>query len=184
MREKRTPVEVTTMPGIAQYPYLNKPDDAFGGEGKYKVSLILDDADTEIIRTIDRLAAEWHPGKKKVKLPYVQDEETGKMMLKNIWSYYTPTFMDAVKTQLNPASIPSIGAGSILVVQAEVAFMAMPVPGVRLVLKAVQIIKPKFTSTFDTSNFEVVEGGYISEEDDAQKDTTPSEITPKNAANF
>lgn len=183
MREKRTPVEVTTKPGIAQYPYLNKPDDAFGGEGKYKVSLILDDADTEIIKTIDRLAAEWHPGKKKVKLPYVQDPETGKMILKNIWSYYTPTFMDASTKQINPASIPKIGAGSVLVVQAEVAFMAMPVAGVRLVLKAVQIIEPKFTSYFDTSNFEVVEGGYMSENENAQEETT-AEQTPKNAASF
>ena len=50
------PVTFTTPQGVAQYPWLSKPDTKFSEEGDYKVNLILSKKDDiHILKQIDNL---------------------------------------------------------------------------------------------------------------------------------
>ena len=71
----QTKVKFTTPVGRAQYPWLNTPDSAFGGEPKYKTNLIVENAD-DLMQLLEEMGRDEF-GKKKFRLPIDTDEDTG-----------------------------------------------------------------------------------------------------------
>jgi hypothetical protein len=160
MSKTKTP-RYTTPVGIAQYPYLTKPDTKFNPEGEFKVNLEINAEDAAEICTFldEQLAAavakakKENPGKKiKEGSPgYEVNEETGKVTLKfklkaKVTTKSGDTFdqkvalFDAKGKPITPA--PNIGGGSKVKVAYEVFpyYTAMVGAGVSLRVKAVQIL--------------------------------------------
>jgi hypothetical protein len=151
----------TSPVGIAQYPYLNKPDTKFNPEGEYKVNLEINAEDaTDICTFLDeQLAAsiakakKENPGKKikEGSAGYELNEETGKVVVKfklkakvttksgDSWDQ-KPVIFDAKGKPLVAA--PNIGGGTKMKVAYEVIpyFTAIAGAGVSLRVKAVQVI--------------------------------------------
>lgn len=160
MSKPKTP-RYTTPAGIAQYPYLNKPDTKFNPEGEYKINLEIDAEDAGPICTFldEQLAAaiakakKENPGKKikEGSAGYETNEETGKTVLKfklkakvttksgDSWDQ-KPVIFDAKGKPLTTP--PNVGGGTKCKVSYEVIpyYTAMVGAGISLRVKAVQII--------------------------------------------
>lgn len=151
----------TTPKGVAQYPYLNKPDTKFNPDGEYKCKLEISDPadvatlvaflDEQIEKSVE-LAKKENPGK-KIKTgdaPYEVNEETGKgtfnFKLKAKVKTKTgeifeqrPAIFDAKGTALKNVNI---GGGS----QVKVAYEVVPFytslvgASISLRMKAVQVL--------------------------------------------
>lgn len=151
----------TTPTGIAQYPWLNKPDTKFNPDGEYKVNLEVDtDAAQKLVTFLDEQFAQAvaeakkaNPGKKiKEGSPgYDVNEETGKVTFKfktkaKVTTKSGDTFdqkialFDAKGKPLTNA--PNIGGGSKVKVSFEIMqyYTAMAGAGLSLRVKAVQVI--------------------------------------------
>jgi hypothetical protein len=160
MSKTKTP-RYTTPVGIAQYPYLTKPDTKFNPDGEYKINLEIAAEDaTEICTFLDEQLAvavakakKENPGKKiKEGSPgYELNEETGKVTLKFKLKAKVTTksgdsfdqkvaLFDAKGTPITNA--PNVGGGSKVKVAYEVFpyYTAMVGAGVSLRVKAVQIL--------------------------------------------
>jgi hypothetical protein len=152
----------TTPAGVAQYPYLNKPDTKFNPEGEYKVNLELNADDAAEICTFldEQLAAavakakKENPGKKikEGTAGYDVNEDTGKVTLKFKLKAKVNTksgdsfdqkvvLFDAKGKPITSA--PNIGGGSKVKVSYEVVpyYTAIAGAGVSLRVKAVQILE-------------------------------------------
>jgi hypothetical protein len=152
----------TTPAGIAQYPYLNKPDTKFNPDGDYKVNLELPIEEAQqLIAKLDELheaakakAKKENPGKKiKDGSPgYDINEETGavtfkfktkaKITTKNGDSFAQKVaIFDAKGKPL--VNAPNIGSGSKLKVSFETVpyFTAIAGAGLSLRVKAVQLLE-------------------------------------------
>ena len=81
-QSKKTPF--TSPTGIAQYPWLNKPDTQFDAVGQYKVNLRLSKEDAApLIKTAKKIANDAFGDKaKSAKLPFKNDDETGEIMIR------------------------------------------------------------------------------------------------------
>lgn len=151
----------TTPAGIAQYPWLNKPDTKFNADGEYKVNLEVQSSDAQkLVTFLDGQFAEAvakakkdNPGKKiKEGSPgYEVNEETGKVTFKfktkaKVTTKSGDTFdqkvalFDAKGQPLVQA--PNIGGGSKVKVSFEVMpyYTSMVGAGLSLRVKAVQVI--------------------------------------------
>lgn len=152
----------TTPTGIAQYPWLNKPDTKFNPDGEFKVNLEVDSESAQALVTfLDEQFAQAvaqakkeNPGKKiKEGSPgYEVNEETGKVTFKFKTKAKVTTksgdsfdqkvaLFDAKGKPLSPA--PNIGGGSKIKVAFEVMpyYTSMVGAGLSLRVKAAQIIE-------------------------------------------
>jgi hypothetical protein len=150
------PVTFTTPKGIAQYPWLSKPDTKFSEEGDYKVNLVLSKQDAlPILKQINEVYAENYEkevkkanGKevKKSVPPYAEEfddagQPTGNVILRfKSKAAYKPAIFDAKGI---PMIDSNIWGGSEIKVNGSVApyFTSLIGAGVALRLRAVQVIQ-------------------------------------------
>ena len=148
------PIEFTTPKGIAQYPWLSKPDTKFSEEGVYKVDLIIPKAEAiPLLKQINEVFAENVDKQtkkakgqdiQKAKPPYSEEldeagQPTGNVVLR-FKSKYKPSVFDAKGI---PMVDSSIWGGSELKVSGSIApyFTSMIGAGVSLRLSGVQVIQ-------------------------------------------
>ena len=147
-------IQFTTPKGIAQYPWLSKPDTKFNEEGVYKVDLIIPKADAiPVLKQINEVFAE-NVDKEtkrakgqdvvKAKPPYWEElddakQPTGNVVLR-LKSKYKPAVFDAKGI---PMVDSNIWGGSELKVNGTIApyFTSIIGAGVSLRLSAVQVIQ-------------------------------------------
>jgi len=147
-------IQFTTPKGIAQYPWLSKPDTKFNEEGVYKVDLIIPKADAiPLLKQINEVFAE-NVDKEtkrakgqdvvKAKPPYWEElddakQPTGNVVLR-LKSKYKPAVFDAKGI---PMVDSNIWGGSELKVNGTIApyFTSIIGAGVSLRLSAVQVIQ-------------------------------------------
>ena len=166
--------------GRAQYPWLNEPDTAFGNDPRYKTNLIADDA-SALIAKIEALAEEEF-GKdwKKVRMPFVRDEDTGEVILKTK-SKYAPLFYDSAGSDLVGQQVPKLWGGSVIKIGGYmVPYTVSGSKGISLQLTKVQVINPVSSGEKKDGGFEAVEGGYVADDimqeafdNDEEETTTP-----------
>lgn len=151
----------TTPAGIAQYPYLTKPDTKFNPDGEYKISVEIPGAAAQDIVTFldEQFAAsvakakKENPGKKikEGDVPYSVNDDTGKVTVRfKLKAKVTPKMGDPFEQR--PALFDAkgkpigadakIGGGSKVKVAYEMVpyYTAIAGAGVSLRLKAVQVI--------------------------------------------
>lgn len=152
----------TTPAGIAQYPYLTKPDTKFNPDGEYKLKLEI--ADPSGVQSVVTFLDEQHvaavakakkenPGKKikEGSVPYEIDDDSGKVTVSfKLKAKVTPKNGDPFEQR--PAIFDAkgkpiqgeakIGGGSKVKVAYELVpyYTAIAGAGVSLRLKAVQVI--------------------------------------------
>jgi len=162
------PITFTTPKGIAQYPWLSKPDTKFSEEGEYKVSLILSKEEAiPILKQINEVFAEnvaaevkKNGGKdiKKAPPPYMEQlddagNSTGKVILKfKSKAAYKPAIFDAKGV---PMIESNVWGGSEIKINGSIAPYYTPLigAGVALRLRAVQVIQYVDASTGAASKF-------------------------------
>ena len=162
------PITFTTPKGIAQYPWLSKPDTKFSEEGEYKVSLILSKEEAiPILKQINEVFAEnvaaetkKNGGKdiKKAPPPYMEQlddagNSTGKVILKfKSKAAYKPAIFDAKGI---PMIDSNVWGGSEIKINGSIAPYYTPLigAGVALRLRAVQVIQYVDASTGAASKF-------------------------------
>ena len=160
MKKSKTPRYVTPA-GIAQYPYLTKPDTKFNPDGEYKLSLqVPTEESTSLIAFLDEQLAESiakakkeNPGKKikEGTAGYEVDEETGnttfrfklkaKVNMKSGDSFeQRPALFDSKGKPLD--SSVNIAGGSKVKVSYEILpyYTAIAGAGLSLRVRAVQVI--------------------------------------------
>lgn len=150
----------TTPAGIAQYPYLTKPDTKFNPDGEYKLKLeIPGDAAQDIVTFLDEQheaaqvkAKKDNPGKKikEGSCPYEVDDDSGKVTVSfKLKAKVTPKNGDPFEQRPalfdakgKPMQDAKIGGGSKVKVAYELVpyYTAIAGAGVSLRLKAVQVI--------------------------------------------
>jgi len=151
----------TTPAGIAQYPYLTKPDTKFNPDGEYKISLEIKDPtlSAPLVTFLDeQFAASVAKAKKenagkKIKegdVPYSVDEDSGKVTVRfKLKAKVTPKQGDPFEQRPaifdakgKPLMDAKIGGGSKVKVAYELVpyYTAIAGAGVSLRLKAVQVI--------------------------------------------
>ena len=157
-----------TPQGIAQYPYLNKPDTQFDSDGIYKVNVRLpSDKAKQLIDAVRNAAKEAFGDKaKSAILPFSNDEETGDIIVKTK-SKYQPAICDSSGAVIPSHSLPTIFGGS----EVKVAGTLFPYNaggrhGISLQLGAVQVIKLSENSNTVGIQFGAVEGGFVAANDD------------------
>lgn len=151
----------TTPAGIAQYPYLTKPDTKFNPDGEYKISVEIPGAAAQDIVTFldEQFAAsvakakKENPGKKikEGDVPYSVNDDTGKVTVRfKLKAKVTPkqgdpfeqrpALFDAKGKPIGPDA--KIGGGSKVKVAYELVpyYTAIAGAGISLRLKAVQVI--------------------------------------------
>jgi hypothetical protein len=151
----------TTPAGIAQYPYLTKPDTKFNPDGEYKISVEIPGAAAQnIVTFLDEQfeasvakAKKDNPGKKikEGDVPYSVDDDSGKVTVRfKLKAKVTPKQGDPFEQR--PALFDAkgkpigadtkIGGGSKVKVAYELVpyYTAIAGAGVSLRLKAVQVI--------------------------------------------
>lgn len=151
----------TTPAGIAQYPYLTKPDTKFNPDGEYKISVEIPGAAAQDIVTFldEQFEASVAKAKKenqgkKIKqgdVPYSVDDDTGKVTVRfKLKAKVTPkmgdpfeqrpALFDAKGKPIGPDT--KIGGGSKVKVAYELVpyYTAIAGAGISLRLKAVQVI--------------------------------------------
>lgn len=153
----------TSPAGRAQYPWLNEPDNAFGGEPKYKTNLIVEDSQ-ELKALIDKIAEDNFGNKaSKASMPYDTDEDTGETVFK-VKSKYAPTFFDAQGQNLVGKQVPNIWGGSTIRVGGIIApWSVSGKSGISLQLTRVQVID-LVTSTSAGEGFDAVEGSFVGDD--------------------
>ena len=169
------PVTFTTPQGVAQYPWLSKPDTKFSEEGDYKVNLILSKQDAiPILKQINEVYAENYEKElkkakgaeiKKAPPPYLEElnetgEPTGNIILKfKSKAAYKPAIFDAKGI---PMIDSNIWGGSEIKINGSAAPYFTPLigAGVSLRLRAVQVIQyvEGGSGTADRFGFEAVAG--------------------------
>ena len=154
----------TSPAGIAQYPYLTKPDTKFNPEGEYKCKLEI--SDPAAVATITSFLDEQYaaavakakkdnPGKKikEGDVPYALNEDTGSVVVNfKLKAKVTPKNGDPFEQRPalfdakgKPLSSVNVGGGSKLKIAYEVIpyYTAIAGAGISLRLKAAQIIDLK-----------------------------------------
>lgn len=151
----------TTPAGIAQYPYLTKPDTKFNPDGEYKISVEIPGAAAQDIVTFldEQFAAsvakakKENPGKKikEGDVPYSVNDDTGKVTVRfKLKAKVTPKQGDPFEQRpvlFDAKGKPigadaKIGGGSKVKVAYELIpyYTAIAGAGISLRLKAVQVI--------------------------------------------
>ena len=159
-----------TPQGIAQYPWLNRPDTQFDADGQYKVNIrVKKDAAQSLIDEIKKITEDAFGAKaKSATLPFVNDEETGDIIFKTK-SKYQPSVVDSSGTVIPSHSLPPIYGGS----QLKVAGTLSPYDkggrvGISMQLGGVQIISLSENANTVGIQFGEVEGGYVAANDNEE----------------
>jgi hypothetical protein len=181
----------TTPVGVANYPYISKPDTQFDAEGVYKVTLAVPEDEAKPV--IDLINAELLAGVKALKeskpktkfksapLPYAKEldddgNETGNVLIKfKSKAAYKPSVFDAKN---NPMINHNIWGGSEIKVNGAIAFYSSPSigQGVTLRLRAVQVIQ--YVEGSDGAgkfNFEE-EDGYVTTSSSEEESEAPEQV--------
>ena len=180
----------TTPKGIAQYPWLSKPDTKFSEEGDYKVNLILSAEEAvPIIEQInaafaDNMQAELKKqGKKELKAanpPYMEElgddgQPTGNVIFKfKSTAAYKPAIFDA---KGKPMMESNIWGGSEIRVNSTIGayYVATVGVGVALRIRAVQVIRLVEGSADGATRFGFEEtAGYEHNTPDSFQEGTPA----------
>ena len=166
-RQKQKKVKFTSPQGRAQYPWLNEPDTAFGGEPKYKTNLIVQDA-AGLVSQLEKIAEEQFGSEwSKARMPFKTDDETGETVFITK-SKYVPHFFDSKGQNLVGTQVPKLWGGSVLKVGGYIApYTVSGSPGITLQLTRVQVIDPVSSSGGGSNGegFEAVsEGGFVGED--------------------
>jgi len=175
----QAPNVFTTPKGIAQYPWLSKPDTKFNEEGEYKVNLILTKKEAApVIEQINAAFAEnfkvqeKEHGKdiKTANPPYMDEldddnKPTGNVIIKfKSKALYAPAIFDAKGNVMKDSNI---WGGSEIRVNGSIApyYVKLIGAGVALRLRAVQVIQyvEGGTGSADRFGFEEVDGGFTQE---------------------
>lgn len=191
----KNPLYVTPA-GIAQYPYLSKPDTKFNPDGDYKVTLdiksenaasLMQQLEDAHVKAMEDAKAE-NKGKriKEGELPFIVNEDAGTVSFKfKLKAKVTPkkgdpfeqkpSLVDAKRKPL-PASA-KIGGGSTIKVAFEIIpyYTAIAGAGVSLRLKAVQVLDLKEYSGNGAAGAFGEEDGFEAEAssaDESEDDTT------------
>jgi|TARA_B110000503_G_scaffold68597_1_gene107099 hypothetical protein len=180
----------TTPKGIAQYPWLSKPDTKFSEEGDYKVNLILSAEEAApIVEQInaafaDNMQAEMKKqGKKELKAanpPYMEElgddgQPTGNVIFKfKSKAAYKPAIFDA---KGKPMIDSNIWGGSEIRVNGTIGgyYTSLIGVGVALRLRAVQVIQYVEGSGDGATRFGFEEtAGYEHNTPDSFQEGTPA----------
>ena len=183
----QAPNVFTTPKGIAQYPWLSKPDTKFNEEGEYKVNLVLTKEDaTPVIEQInaafaENLKVQMKENGKDIKTanpPYMNEldddgKPTGNVIIKfKSKALYPPAIFDAKGDVMKDSNI---WGGSEIRVNGSIApyYVKLIGAGVALRLRAVQVIQyvEGGTGSADRFGFEEVDGGFVQEA--PTKETSP-----------
>jgi hypothetical protein len=188
------PVTFTTPQGVAQYPWLSKPDTKFSEEGDYKVNLIIAKEEAlPALKLINQVYAENYEKEvkkakgaeiKKAPPPFSEElddagQPTGNIILKfKSKAAYKPAIFDAKGI---PMIDSNIWGGSELKVNGSVAAYYTPLigAGVALRLRAVQVIQyvEGGSGSADRSGFEAV-AGYEHKAPETFEEVTATEEAP------
>jgi hypothetical protein len=186
---------ITTPKGIAQYPWLSKPDTKFSEEGEYKVNVILTKEEASpLVEKINGIFAEnvkeetkKNKGKEvKTSNPPYMDEldddgkPTGNVILKfKSKAAYPPAIFDSKGTVMKDSNI---WGGSEVKVNGYVApyFTSMVGAGVALRLRAVQVIQyVEGSQGAGRFGFEEEDGGFVQETPETFEEVVASPEAPK-----
>jgi hypothetical protein len=188
------PVTFTTPQGVAQYPWLSKPDTKFSEEGDYKVNLIIAKEEAlPALKLINQVYAENYEKEvkkakgaeiKKAPPPFSEElddagQPTGNIILKfKSKAAYKPAIFDAKGI---PMIDSNIWGGSELKVNGSVAAYYTPLigAGVALRLRAVQVIQyvEGGSGSADRFGFEAV-AGYEHKAPETFEEVTATEEAP------
>ena len=190
----QAPNVFTTPKGIAQYPWLSKPDTKFNEEGEYKVNLILTKKEAApVIEQINVAFAEnfkvqeKEHGKdiKTANPPYMDEldddnKPTGNVIIKfKSKALYAPAIFDAKGNVMKDSNI---WGGSEIRVNGSIApyYVKLIGAGVALRLRAVQVIQyvEGGTGSADRFGFEEVDGGFTQEPAAAEAAFPTEEVSP------
>ena len=190
----QAPNVFTTPKGIAQYPWLSKPDTKFNEEGEYKVNLILTKKEAApVIEQINAAFAEnfkiqeKEHGKdiKTANPPYVDEldddnKPTGNVIIKfKSKALYAPAIFDAKGNVMKDSNI---WGGSEIRVNGSIApyYVKLIGAGVALRLRAVQVIQyvEGGTGSADRFGFEEVDGGFTQEPTAASRAFPTEDVSP------
>lgn len=163
-------VTFKTPQGIAQYPWINKPDTQFDANGQYKVNLRLKKSEAEpLIKSIKAAANDAFGDKaKSATLPIINDEETGDIIFKTK-SKYQPLVVDSTGATIPSHSLPAIFGGSELLLSGTVfPYNAGGRHGVALQLGGVQIVNLSENANTVGIQFGEVEGGFVAANDNVE----------------
>ena len=173
-----------THKGIAQYPWLNKPDTQFDPDGVYKCNLIVPTDQTKEIKAAVNKVAVDEFGKDKAKnarMPFKIDEETGHTIIVTK-SKFAPKFCDATGNIIT-GDVPKLWGGSTLKLAGYVSpYSTAGNIGVTLHLTKVQIINPVGGDADDGITFGEEKDGFIAEQDEivlAAEDASDPANSPK-----
>jgi hypothetical protein len=154
--------------GIAQYPWLTKPDTKFNAEGVYKVSLAVPKAEAKDFVEAAKQAFVDEFGQSKMAkahMPFKEDEE-GNVVF-SFKSKLKPRLYDSQGKPITDDV--AVGGGSVVKVSGAFGpYNKGANMGVALYLNAVQIIK---LTEVSSSPFGAEEGGYVAA---AQDDNFPA----------
>jgi hypothetical protein len=159
-----------TPKGVAQYPWLTKPDTKFSEEGVFKVSLAIPEGEAKGFAKAcqDAFVAEYGQQKlAKAHMPFKKDEN-GNIVF-SFKSKLKPRLYDAAGKPIKEDV--SVGGGSTIKVSGAFGpYNKGANTGVALYLNAVQIID---LVEFSSSPFGAEEGGFVAaaQEDDFSADT-------------
>jgi len=190
----QAPNVFTTPKGIAQYPWLSKPDTKFNEEGEYKVNLILTKKEAApVIEQINAAFAEnfkvqeKEHGKdiKTANPPYMDEldddnKPTGNVIIKfKSKAIYAPAIFDAKGNVMKDSNI---WGGSEIRVNGSIApyYVKLIGAGVALRLRAVQVIQyvEGGTGSADRFGFEEVDGGFTQEPTAASSAFPTEDVSP------
>lgn len=157
-----------TPKGVAQYPWLTKPDTKFNAEGVFKLSLAIPKADAKdfVEAAKQTFIDEFGQSKMaKAHMPFKEDEE-GNVVF-SFKSKLKPRLYDSQGKPITDDV--AVGGGSVVKVSGAFGpYNKGANMGVALYLNAVQILKLVEVSS---SPFEAEEGGFVAA---AQDDTFPA----------
>ncbi len=205
MTKPKNPRYVTPA-GIAQYPYLTKPDTKFNPDGEYKVSLEIPAAQAQdIVTFLDEQheasvakAKKENAGKriKEGEVPYLLNEETGAVTVRfKLKAKVSPKMGDPFEQRPaifdakgKPLQDAKVGGGSKIKVAYEVVpyFTAIAGAGVSLRMKAVQVIDLKeFSGGAGAGAYGFgEEEGYEAEDTPAEQNGFTNEEEAQSGADF
>ena len=173
MSQKAKKTTFSTPQGIAQYPWLNRPDVQFDAAGQFKVNLrVSKDEAKPLMEEVRKAANDAFGDKaKSATMPYVQDEETGDVIFKTK-SRYQPKAVDSTGKVIPTGSLPEIFGGSEMKLAGTLyPYTAGGRHGISMQLGAVQLIKLSESSNTAGIQFAAVEGGFVAANDNAATDT-------------
>ena len=188
------PVTFTTPQGVAQYPWLSKPDTKFSEEGDYKVNLIIAKEEAlPALKLINQVYAENYEKEvkkakgaeiKKAPPPFSEElddagQPTGNIILKfKSKAAYKPAIFDAKGI---PMIDSNIWGGSELKINGSIApyYTTLIGAGVALRLRAVQVIQyvEGGSGSADRFGFEAV-AGYEHKAPETFEEVTATEEAP------